>query len=177
MDSGRGVSASIRERYRTGRVGAGGVDSGRERYRTGGVGAGEMDSGRGVSASIRGRYRTGGVGAGGVDSGRGVSMDDREVGRGQGVRMDDRKLSVDSREVDGGPIPGSESSEEGVANGNRGIAEMSLGFEYEGVWQGDSSELSDEERIPSDPMLAETHYSQYDDFESDSSEDDQVGVF
>jgi hypothetical protein len=40
---------------------------------------------------------------------------------------------------------------------------------------GDLSEGAVEDMIPVDPLLAETHYSQYDDFESDESEEDKVG--
>ena len=58
------------------------------------------------------------------------------------------------------------------------MADMSLGFEPGRGWQADNESSDDGgEDIPSDPMLAETHYSQYDDFESEDSEDDeQVGV-
>ena len=60
--------------------------------------------------------------------------------------------------------------------------EVASAMETSKLWQrseerGDTDNLfdgseEDEEMIPADPMLAETHYSQYEDFESDEEDSD-----
>ena len=173
-DSSRqGVSASDLEADRRGRGGSEGVAS--DRQRAGSGSRSEADSGRGVSAidlelDKQARRGSGSSGDGRQrrDSGQGASMDSHSE------LNSDRKEGV----AKGGPSCDKNGSfgesSEGFANGQDRPAEASLGFEYEGAWQRDSKN-SDEEMIPSDPMLAETHYSQYDDFETDDSEQVREG--
>lgn len=90
----------------------------------------------------------------------------------------------------------------GVSNGGVGEADMSVGGEKgfapkmeqdyghvegrgaveenRGIAEGMGGTEKEEDFIPDDPMMADTHYSQYNDFETDDSdeceEEEEVGV-
>ena len=76
-------------------------------------------------------------------------------------------------------VQGDGHEEDIGASGGSDLMDMSLSFQKDVAPLKDQNQFDwiDEDVIPEDPMLAETHYSQYDDFEADDSEeDDNVGV-
>lgn len=123
----------------------------------------------------------GGVGGrGGGDGGEGIGG---VGGRGGGVEG----IGGVGGRGDGVVCEGSGGRGKGSDSGITGSVSMDISHVTEPVkvwqqrrWEGYDAEFDGvvEEMIPADPMLAETHYSQYDDFETDESdsEEENVGV-
>lgn len=118
------------------------------------AGVGGSGSGAGASYEGRGEWEDGGIGNGG----------------GRDSEADDGKVKDDIPDVAGGVggfLPG---DEHGIDRGD--AMDVGLGF---GRDEGDcGNQFVEDNMIPVDPLLAETHYSQYNDFESDESEEEKV---